>query len=236
MDRGESARWIFLGGSITGAAAVGCYIWWTTVGRWTSTARRRRSVYRNAWQTNDSVRAMLAGEPYCAADATLLTMLGAAHDLCRELNSTHSSSQRRRITLELFGSACVSEPPYIEPPFQCDYGVNTHIGSSFYANYGCVFLDCAEIRIGSNVFLGPGVHLYTAGHPLDAEERRRTEFAKSIIIGDDVWIGGGSTVLPGVKIGDRAVIAAGAVVAKDVGEDELVGGVPARAIRKLNQR
>lgn len=236
MNGGESARWAVLGGSIAGAAAVGCYIWWTTVGRWTSTARRRRYLYRKAWQTNSDVKAMLAGEPYCAADATLLAMLGAAHDLCRELNGSHSPSQRRQITLELFGSACVSKPPYIEPPFQCDYGVNTHIGSSFYANYGCVFLDCAEIRIGSNVFLGPSVHLYTAGHPLDAEERRKTEFAKPITIGDDVWIGGGSIVLPGVKIGNRAVIAAGAVVAKDVGEDELVGGVPAKCIRKLNQR
>ena len=101
----------------------------------------------------------------------------------------------------------------------------------FYANVNCVFLDCAAIEIGDHVLLGPGVHLYTATHPLDSAERRRgLELAKPIVVGDDAWLGGGAIVLPGVTIGARAVVGAGSVVTRDVPADETVAGNPAGTI------
>jgi maltose O-acetyltransferase len=107
------------------------------------------------------------------------------------------------------------------------------VGTNFYANFGCVLLDCAEIRIGNNCFLAPGVKIYTAAHPLDAVKRRSVEFALPIEIGDDVWIGGDAVICPGVKIGSRVVVAAGAVVTRDVPNDVLVAGVPAAIKRNL---
>ena len=103
------------------------------------------------------------------------------------------------------------------------------MGAHFYANFGCVFLDCTEIRIGNHCFLGPGMKLYTAAHPIDTVTRRSIEFASPIEIGDDVWIGGDAIIRPGVKIGSRVVIAAGAVVRKDVPDDVLVAGMPTTA-------
>jgi maltose O-acetyltransferase len=108
------------------------------------------------------------------------------------------------------------------------------VGERFYANVGCVFLDCAPISIGDGVLLGPAVQLYAATHPLDAETRRRgLEYALPISVGDEVWTGGGAIVLPGVTIGDRAVVGAGSVVTRDIAADAIVAGNPARTVRHL---
>ena len=124
---------------------------------------------------------------------------------------------------------------YIEPPFHCDYGYNIFCGDNVYFNVNCVVLDCAKISIGSNVFFGPGVQLYTATHPLDFELRKTLENASPISIGDDCWIGGNSIILPGITIGKGCVIGAGSVVTKDIPDNSLAVGNPAKVIKKLNQ-
>jgi maltose O-acetyltransferase len=122
----------------------------------------------------------------------------------------------------------------ITPPFRCDYGVNIELGEDFYANFDCVFLDCGKIRFGRHCFLGPGVHVYTVTHPVEAAGRRKgTEWTRGVTVGDDVWIGGRAVVLCGVRIGDGAVIGAGAVVTRDVAAYTLVAGSPARVVRRL---
>jgi maltose O-acetyltransferase len=126
--------------------------------------------------------------------------------------------------------------PYIEAPFHCDYGYNIRYGRNIYINTQCTILDCAQVTIGNDVMIGPGVKLFCPGHPLDADLRKTPgalEFALPIHIGNDVWIGGGSVILGGITISDRAVIAAGSVVTKHVPSDTLVAGNPARIIRTI---
>ena len=163
---------------------------------------------------------MLAGELYDARDPELV----AARARARELLVRFNAQPDRSLLEELLGS--VGPEAVIEPPFHCDYGFHISVGERFYANVGCVFLDCAPISIGDGVLLGPAVQLYAATHPLDAETRRRgLEYALPISIGDDVWIGGGAIVLP--------VVGAGSVVTKDIAADAIVAGNPARAVRHL---
>ncbi len=175
-----------------------------------------------------TVERMVAGELYDALDPGLV----AARAHARELLGRFNAEPDRSALEELLGS--VGSDAVIEPPFHCDYGFNVSLGERFYANVSCVFLDCAPISIGDGVLLGPAVHLYAATHSLDAETRRRgLEYALPISIGDDVWIGGRAIVLPGVAIGDRAVVGAGSVVTRDVPADAVVAGNPARVIRRL---
>jgi maltose O-acetyltransferase len=170
---------------------------------------------------------MLAGELYDALDPELM----AARARAREVLGRFNAKADRTLLEELLGS--IGPDAVIEPPFHCDYGFNISLGERFYANVGCVFLDCAPISIGNGALLGPAVHLYAATHPLDAETRRRgLECALPISIGEDVWIGGGAIVLPGLAIGDRAVVGAGAVVTRDVPADAVVAGNPARPLRR----
>ena len=171
---------------------------------------------------------MLAGELYDASDPELL----AARRRARGLLDRYNAGPGALLLRELLGE--VGPEAVVEPPFHCDYGENVTVGARFYANAGCIFLDCAPIRIGDRVLLGPGVHLYAATHPVDAETRgRRLKYAQPITIGDDVWIGGACIVLPGVTIGDRAVVGAGSVVTRDVPDDVVAAGNPCRPLREL---
>jgi maltose O-acetyltransferase len=171
---------------------------------------------------------MLAGELYDAMDPELV----AARTRARELLSRYNAAPDAGLLRQLLGS--VGRDAVAEPPFHCDYGENIAVGERFYANAGCVFLDCAAVTIGDRVLLGPGVHLYAATHPVDAETRRAgLEFARPITVGDDVWIGGAAVVLPGVTIGDRAVIGAASVVTSDVPADVIAAGNPCRPVREL---
>ena len=123
---------------------------------------------------------------------------------------------------------------WVESDFRCDYGCNIYVGENFFANFNCVILDVCEVRIGKNCMLAPSVHIFTATHPLDPDERNSgRELGKPVIIGDNVWIGGNATINPGVTIGDNAVIASGAVVTKDVAPNTVVGGNPARVLKEI---
>ncbi|XVJ60776.1 MAG: sugar O-acetyltransferase [Tepidisphaera sp.] len=172
---------------------------------------------------------MIAGDLYRADDPELVAARFAARKLVRRFNQSDDEDLAGRFALltDLFGA--VGEGSFIEPTFRCDYGFNIRVGRKFYANFDCVFLDCAPITIGDEVMLAPGVHLYTATHPMDHETRASgLELARPITVGNRVWIGGRSVILPGVTIGDFAVIAAGSVVSRDVPAGAVVRGVPAR--------
>ncbi|CAH0120779.1 MULTISPECIES: sugar O-acetyltransferase [unclassified Paenibacillus] len=178
---------------------------------------------------------MLAGELYYGFDPELTEERQRARRLTRLFNSTveTETEERTRILKELFGST--GDSIYIEPNFRCDYGYNIHVGDNFYANFDCVILDVNEVRIGKNAFLAPGIHIYTAGHPLDAETRNTgLEYGKPVTIGDNVWIGGGSIINPGVTIGDNVVIGSGSVVTKDIPSNVVAAGNPCRVIKKLD--
>jgi maltose O-acetyltransferase len=172
---------------------------------------------------------MLAGELYRAADPELAAGLLRAQRLLHVYNATgpDDSGQRAALLGELFGK--VGPGAVIRPPFFCDYGSNIRVGKNLFANFDCVFLDCATIDIGDDVQIGPAVQLYTATHPLDPAVRRSgLEGAKPIRIGDNVWLGGGAIVLPGVVVGDDAAVGAGSVVTRDVPPGATVVGNPAR--------
>ncbi|EJI8480065.1 maltose O-acetyltransferase [Salmonella enterica] len=182
---------------------------------------------------SDEKQKMIAGALYCPTDETLCKDRLRARQLIHQYNYTTPDeiNKRQAILRDLLGRC---EDAYIEPSFRCDYGYNIFLGHSFYANFDCVMLDVCPIHIGDNCMLAPGVHIYTATHPLDAVERNSgREFGKPVTIGNNVWIGGRAVVNPGVTIGDNVVVASGAVVTKNVPPDVVVGGNPARIIKKL---
>ena len=124
----------------------------------------------------------------------------------------------------------------IEQPFYCDYGYNIEIGENFFANYNFTVLDVGKVRIGANAQFGQGVSIYTAGHPLHPDSRNSGyEYGIDITIGDNVWIGGSTCIMPGVTIGNNVVIGAGSVVTKDIPDDVIAAGNPARVIRKITE-
>ena len=154
--------------------------------------------------------------------------------IARALNATleTENDKRRELVQQLFGSA--GEGSYIEPPFYCDYGCNTHVGKYFYCSYDCAFLDCGRITLGDRVMLGPKVGLYAVNHPIDPEVRATgLEYAKPITIGDNVWIGGSATVCPGAVIGSNVVIGAGSVVVGEIPSNCVAAGNPAKVIRQI---
>ena len=176
---------------------------------------------------------MLAGEMYDPFESELVAGRERARDLCQSLNSTREAQQdeRRRILRELFGAG--GDSVWMQPPFFCDYGSNIELGERVFFNFNCTVLDVCRVRIGEFTLFGPSVQIYTAMHPLDAGRRRREEFGKPVEIGADVWVGGGAIILPGVRIGSRAVIGAGSVVTRDVPDSVFAAGNPCRVIREI---
>lgn len=186
---------------------------------------------------------MLAGQFYRTADPELMRERACARRITREYAQTDMEEQEER-RAELLGKllGSMGENVWIEPPFYCDYGAQIFLGDGVFMNIGCVILDGARVTIGRNVLLAPGVHIYTASHPVEAARRVPSGggtppgIALPVTIGDNVWIGGGSIICPGVTIGENTTIGAGSVVTKDVPSDVLAAGNPCRVIRRLGSR
>jgi maltose O-acetyltransferase len=181
---------------------------------------------------------MLADRPYIGiSDPELQIMMARAQDLLHLFNCLHpnESVKRREIVQNLFGS--IGEIFEIKPPFRCDYGCHIYAKENLYINYDCIILDCNQVYFGNNVLLAPKVQIYTAYHPLAPEMRRSGwEMAASISIGDDVWIGGGAIICPGVTIGNNTTIGAGSVVTKDIPANVVAVGNPCRVIKSIDRR
>lgn len=175
-----------------------------------------------------------AGEPYHFLDKAVAARKARAAQLCQEFNqipATDPAAQTAKIK-EILGQH--GERVSVQATFNCDNGQNIHVGEDFLSNYNLIILDIAPVNIGSHVMIGPNVDIYTVNHPLQATERRDyLAQAQPVTIGDDVWIGGKVAIMPGVTIGSNVVVAAGAVVTKDIPDGVLVGGVPARIIKRL---
>ena len=171
---------------------------------------------------------MLAGDLYIADDPRL------AEDAARALALTtrYNAEGRREILTDLLGA--FGDGSEIRPPFRCDYGYQTFVGARTFANFGLVSLDVATVTIGDDVQIGPNVQLLTPTHPVEPGPRRdKWEAARPIVVGDNVWLGGGVIVCPGVTIGENTVVGAGAVVTRDLPANVVAVGNPARVIRKL---
>ncbi|MGR6873145.1 sugar O-acetyltransferase [Pseudomonas sp. HK3] len=157
---------------------------------------------------------MLQGQWFNPLDLELRNQREQARLACAKYNAHPSKGNLRHVTRLLKHKP---QQLVIEPGFQCDYGSQISLGENVFANFQCVFLDSAPILIGDNVLLGPGVHIYTVDHPRDARERRQGLCkAQPVMIGHDVWIGAGAKILPGVTIGEGAIISANALVREDV--------------------
>jgi maltose O-acetyltransferase len=180
---------------------------------------------------------MLRGELYVFDTPDIQAAHARAQELLERYNATRhvDTDERERLLRQLL--AAVGEGVVIQPPLRCDYGSQITIGARTFINYDCVMLDGAPIAIGSHCQIAPRVQLLTATHPIDPEPRRRGwEYAKPIAIGDNVWLGGGAIVCPGVTIGDDTVVGAGAVVTRDLPSGVVAAGVPARALREIDDR
>jgi len=177
---------------------------------------------------------MLAGEPYIADDPVLGEESRRAQRLAHQINTMdpNDGPGRRALLEELLGA--FGEDSEIRPPLQCDYGYQTTIGARSFVNWGVTFLDVAAVTIGDDVQVGPNVQFLTATHPLEPGPRReKWEAAQPIVIGDNVWLGGGVIVCPGVTIGADTVVGAGSVVTRDLPAGVLAVGSPARVVRDL---
>ena len=179
---------------------------------------------------------MLAGEMYDPLDQQLSGDRLKTRLLIKELDDSREDNEeeRSRILKELLPNAGAGL--WLQPPFYCDYGYNITTGEKVFFNFNCVVLDVTHVTIGSRSLFGPNVQIYTATHPLNHIERASgLEYAKPIIIGEDVWVGGSAVICPGVTIGDRTVIGAGSVVTKDLPADVFAAGNPCKVIRSLTQ-
>lgn len=160
----------------------------------------------------------------------------AAKELCFEYNSIRPSDgeKQKELLTRLLGKT--QENFCITAPFWCDYGYNIEIGENFYANHNLVILDGAKVTFGNNVFIAPNCGFHTAGHPIDAERRNKgLEYAYPISVGNDVWIGAGVQVMPGVTIGSNVVIGGGSVVVKNIPDNSVAVGNPCRVIRPITE-
>ncbi len=172
---------------------------------------------------------------YFANDAELAAERLKAKSLCHIFNGLHpaDTAQQTLLLKKLFGK--IKGSISIMPPFWCDYGYNIETGSDFFANHDCVILDCGKVVFGSHVFIGPHCGFYTAGHPVDAQQRNAgLEYARPITVGDNVWIGAGVHIMPGVTVGSNVVIGGGSIVIRSIPDNVVAAGNPCRIIKKID--
>ena len=177
---------------------------------------------------------MLAGEYYNCLDPELEIERQKTKILLSLYNKTEAEPERQSILQQMLGK--IGQNSIIWSPFYCAYGKNIYLSDHVFLSYSCTILDPNEVRIGQHVMIGPTVQMYTAAHDLQAEARNQGwEVAEPIVIEDNVWIGGGAILLPGVRIGQNAVVGAGSVVTRNVPANTVVAGNPARVIREIEQ-
>lgn len=175
----------------------------------------------------------LAGEPYNVMDSELAADETKARRLCKLLNELDdtANTEKEQLIRQLFGS--VGKNPYVQPYFHCDFGYNIHVGDNFLCNYDNIILDIAPVTIGNNCMLAPHVQIYAAYHPLDPAAREAfIGLGKPVTLGDDIWVGGGSVILPGVTLGNNVIVGANSTVTKSFGDNLIIAGNPARVLRK----
>lgn len=180
---------------------------------------------------------MLAGEFYQAFEDDLVRDRQRAKDLCFRFNQMNPlrKDERQALLAELLPQAADSSKLWVESPFHVDYGYLLQVGENFYANHGCTILDCNVVKIGKNCLLAPHVCISAATHPIDPTLRAQgAEYTAPITIGDNAWIGANATICPGVTLGNNVVVGAGAVVTKDFPDNVVIGGVPAKIIKYVN--
>ncbi|KPG70499.1 chorismate mutase [Enterococcus sp. RIT-PI-f] len=176
---------------------------------------------------------MIAGELYFAPDPELTADRKYAREQMALINQETDEKIKEQLLKETFGT--VSGRIYIEPNVRFDYGYNISVGKNFYANYDCILLDVCPITIGDNCMLAPNVRLFTATHPLHPVKRNSgLELGAPIVIGDNVWIGGAATIVPGVRLGNNVVVGAGSVVTKSFPDNVVIAGNPARVIKTID--
>jgi maltose O-acetyltransferase len=183
----------------------------------------------------NEIEKMLNGDLYDANCSELLKLRDDCKVTLHSLNLLCPSllSEKQKLIKKLFGT---NTDAYITTPFYCDYGTNIKLGTGNYFNSNCTILDCASVEIGNNCLFAPDVKIFTAGHPISPKMRLSgLEFALSIKIGNNVWVGGGSIICPGVTIGDNSVIGAGSVVTKNIPSNVVVAGNPAKIIRNIEE-
>lgn len=186
---------------------------------------------------NTEYEKMLNGEVYNAIDESLLTDLNLCKDRCWEYNQIRPTliKERNKKLHEILGK-CDADT-FINQPFFCDYGKHIRVGKRFFANFNWTVLDEAMVTIGDDCFIGPNVSIYTACHSTNPIERNtRKEWARPVSIGNNCWIGGSVTILPGVTIGDNVTIGAGSVVVKDIPSDSIAVGNPAKVVKRINSQ
>lgn len=182
---------------------------------------------------------MIAGYPYRPGDPELCQERAAARRLIYKFNNADPDDEdtRQQVLKDLFDPSCEDKKLFVEPTLRVDYGYNITVGNNLQGNFGLVILDCAKITIGDNCLIAPNVHIYAATHPIDPKHRQDNddyyELARPVSIGNNVWIGGQSTICPGVTIGNNVTIGAGSVVIRDVPSNVVVAGNPAKIIRYL---
>ena len=179
---------------------------------------------------------MLSGKPYKASDPLLVSERHYVKEMLFEFNSSSPDDtvKRNEVLRKILGQTQTNF--HIVPPFRCDYGYNIEIGENFYSNFNLIILDCAKVSIGNNVYIGPTVGIYTAGHPVHYELRNQEyEYALPIGIGNNVWIGGHVVINPGITIGDNSVIGSGSVVTGDIPDNVIAVGNPCKVLREITE-
>lgn len=182
----------------------------------------------------DQIKRRDMGMAY-VSDAAVMEQQKACRRILQRFNTADCSDFEllAGIIKELFGK---SEGAFVNPPFYCDYGFHIEVGKNFYANYNCTIIDVAKVKIGDNCMLAPNVAIYTAGHPVHPVSRNSLyEYGIEVTIGDNVWIGGNTVILPGVHIGSNVVIGAGSVVTKDIPDWCVAAGNPCKVIRPITE-